>query len=557
MRHVRRKILKRKVKKTKYTPSSTDLQKQLPQHVLDQIPSGTSLRPSLSSMRQLMAQKMATPVLPLPFNLTPQQQQVQNMRSSNDLKEEAINQAKQDMINENERKRSLQKKEVDVKRENQLIKHALDSEKQQFDQSQKLAEESHKLKLQGKEIEFKKKLLDGDNAIHTQRIKNEQQLALIEQAKYENEKLKQQYNTNDLNNRFKKSKNEFDDITAQNTALENAIKKLGSEDFVKGYNELISNLTEAKARNHILMSLKEQQQKLAEEHVLSMITPTNEQLDAQYETMKGDIQGLQASLADQIKLKQEAQEKMDKINNVREYRTKLVLMTDNMTNEADELKTLSEKIGTIDDDVKKAITAKVNAEAKRDIEKQKVDIKRKEEEAYIENNMARERQMVMYTDDYKKQLATIASAAIAVDQLKEESKRWNDSLKASDEAHRLESENEIKQLVLNAKINGQDPLDVLRGQFEAYPESPTKATNIHNQLAAQTQLATQEMTEQAEIITQFIAMVDSVGGQGDNIRAFMEAKGVSKDQLFTLLKDSSLEQARDIVNDYLQGPQEE
>ena len=557
MRHVRRKILKRKVKKTKYTPSSTDLQKQLPQHVLDQIPSGTSLRPSLSSMRQLMAQKMATPVLPLPFNLTPQQQQVQNMRSSNDLKEEAINQAKQDMINENERKRSLQKKEVDVKRENQLIKHALDSEKQQFDQSQKLAEESHKLKLQGKEIEFKKKLLDGDNAIHTQRIKNEQQLALIEQAKYENEKLKQQYNTNDLNNRFKKSKNEFDDITAQNTALENAIKKLGSEDFVKGYNELISNLTEAKARNHILMSLKEQQQKLAEEHVLSMITPTNEQLDAQYETMKGDIQGLQASLADQIKLKQEAQEKMDKINNVREYRTKLVLMTDNMTNEADELKTLSEKIGTIDDDVKKAITAKVNAEAKRDIEKQKVDIKRKEEEAYIENNMARERQMVMYTDDYKKQLATIASAAIAVDQLKEESKRWNDSLKASDEAHRLESENEIKQLVLNAKINGQDPLDVLRGQFEAYPESPTKATNIHNQLAAQTQLATQEMTEQAEIITQFIAMVDSVGGQGDNIRAFMESKGVNKDQLFALLKDSSLEQARDIVNDYLQGPQEE
>ena len=332
---------------------------------------------------------------------------------------------------------------------------------------------------------------------------------------------------------------------------------MGSDDFVKGYNELISNLTEAKARNHILMSLKEQQQKLAEEHVLSMITPTNEQLDAQYETMKGDIQGLQASLADQIKLKQEAQEKMDKINNVREYRTKLVLMTDNMTNEADELKTLSEKIGTIDDDVKKAITAKVNAEAKRDIEKQKVDIKRKEEEAYIENNMARERQMVMYTDDYKKQLATIASAAIAVDQLKEESKRWNDSLKASDEAHRLESENEIKQLVLNAKINGQDPLDVLRGQFEAYPESPTKATNIHNQLAAQTQLATQEMTEQAEIITQFIAMVDSVGGQGDNIRAFMEAKGVNKDQLFALLKDSSLEQARDIVNDYLQGPQEE
>ena len=34
---------------------------------------------------------------------TPQQQQVQNLRSDNDIKEQAINQAKQDMIIENER----------------------------------------------------------------------------------------------------------------------------------------------------------------------------------------------------------------------------------------------------------------------------------------------------------------------------------------------------------------------------------------------------------------------------------------------------------------------
>ena len=204
MKHVRRKLLKRKTKKTKpiteslNTYQGLNTPQQLPPHILDQIPSGASLRPSLASMRQIAAQKMATPILPLPFNLTPQQQQVQNMRNNNDLKENAINQAKQDMINENERKRSLQKQEVDAKRENQLMKQSLDNEKQEFDQKQKLLDEKHKLSRQSKDLAFQKSLMEGDKAIREQRIKNEEQLALIEQAKYENQKLKEKIDTGRL-----------------------------------------------------------------------------------------------------------------------------------------------------------------------------------------------------------------------------------------------------------------------------------------------------------------------------------------------------------------------
>ena len=190
MKHARRKLLKRKAKKTKRTTESESSYQglntppQLPPHILDQIPAGTSLRPSLSSMRQIAAQKLATPFLPLPFNLTPQQQQVQNMRNNNDLKENAINQAKQDMINENERKRSLQKQEVDFKRENQLMKQALDNEKQEFEQKRKLSDEKHKLEHQLKDLKFQKSLMESDKVIRAQKIKNEAQLALVEQAKY-------------------------------------------------------------------------------------------------------------------------------------------------------------------------------------------------------------------------------------------------------------------------------------------------------------------------------------------------------------------------------------
>ena len=117
----------------------------LPPHILDKIPPGMSIRPNAASIKQMAMQQMTRNMIPLPFNLTPQQQQVQNMRSNNDLKENAINQAKQDMINENERKRALQKQEADAKRENQLFKHTLDAERQQFDQQQKLNEEKHKI----------------------------------------------------------------------------------------------------------------------------------------------------------------------------------------------------------------------------------------------------------------------------------------------------------------------------------------------------------------------------------------------------------------------------
>ena len=122
--------------------------------------------------------------------------------------------------------------------------------------------------------------------------------------------------------------------------------------------------------------------------------------------------------------------------------------------------------------------------------------------------------------------------------------------------NRLRKENEAKSIALSAKIDGNNPVDALSEQFAADPSSPTKASAFHNQMAAQSQLAGQEMEEHAGIITQFIDMADSVGGLGNNIRAFMEAKGVSKDDLLELLKGSSLEQAKDIMNDYLQGPQE-
>ena len=56
-----------------------------------------------ASLKTLMLQRL-TPQFIYQPTLTPQQQQVQNMKTNNDIKEQIINQARQDLINEQSRK---------------------------------------------------------------------------------------------------------------------------------------------------------------------------------------------------------------------------------------------------------------------------------------------------------------------------------------------------------------------------------------------------------------------------------------------------------------------
>ena len=270
-----------------------------------------------------------------------------------------------------------------------------------------MAEEKHRLDQQVKELSFKKQLIESDNNIRQLRLRNDEQLALIEQAKYENEKLKEKFETNDLNNRFNQSKKQYDDLVSQNLALTKAIEKIGTDEFINGYGELIENLSQARAHNRLLNTLKEQREKLIEEQILSMSSPTDEQLGKEYEDVKSDLEGVQAALAEQIKNKQQRQEQMDKLNNLRKYRQNLIIKTDDLNNETVELIKLNQSIGDINDDVKRVINEKVNVEVRRDIEQEKVDTLRKATEAKNEQYIAEEKYKIIASDEYKKHLDQI------------------------------------------------------------------------------------------------------------------------------------------------------
>ena len=557
----RQRKLKRKSKKQHVrTNTVQSLQfnpADLPPHILDKIPPGMSMRPNAASIKQMAMQQMTRNIVPLPFNLTPQQQQVQNMRSNNDLKENAINQAKQDMINENERKRALQKQEADAKRENQLFKHNLDAERQQFDQQQKLNEEKHRLERQKEDLKFQRELIEGSNGINEQKLKNEEQLALIQQMKYENEKLKTQLATKDLNNRFAQYQNQYNDIKTENEALIKTIEKLDSADFQNEFAALVNNLSEARARNRVLNMLNEQRKKLIDEELMRKIEPTEEQMKKMYEQNKKDIEGLQASLAKQSDDKQNRMDRIDRFNNLRKYKNNLIIENDNLGNE---IHALSERIKGFKlngEELKKIVSEKVKAEMTLDIEKEKVEHQQETKGIMEDLFAAQEKQNILNSKEYGERMKTIAMSRVMNEHLRAQRDYINESSKYQSEAQRVKLDNEARQIAHNAITEGKDAIEALEDELSTNL-TPQESSALYKQIAAQSQLVNQQETQKTELVHKMLQLLDSPGGKGDGFRALLEEKRSNAEDLHQLLLNSNLETVKDIWNDYINySPHEE
>ena len=576
----------------------------LPPHILDKIPPGLSMKPNAATIRQIAMQQMTRNMMPLPFNLTPQQQQVQNMRSNNDLKENAINQAKQDMINENERKRELQRQEAETKREHQQRKHNLDAERQQFDQEQKLKEQKHKLKREKEDLEFQKLLLDRDNTIREQRIKNdeqldlirmaklrgeelkaqaeendlkrqfkdleyqkdliesnnniseqriknEEQLALIQQMKYENEKLKSKLARNDLNNRFKQYQSQYNDIKTENEALKVTLDKINSEDFQAKFNTLVDNLSEARASNRVLNMLTEERKKLLDEEMMRKIEPTEEMMKAMYSQTKKDIEGLQASLAEQSNDKQKKMDEMDRFNNLRKYKQNLVLKNDNLKNDLYELNERIKGSGVDEEELKNSISEKVKTEALLNTENQVYEQHQENERLTKELITQQEKRKIISSEEYKDKQKALAALIESNERKKKDIAFINESVEALTEADNLKFESQIKAIVRDAKHEDESVHEALRGLYDTELNAQSLSV-LSKQMAAQYQLKNQEDEDKYKYVNEFQKIKDSlVIKTQDYFKEFTDQNGTEPKEFMTWLnKDASGADAKEYWNRY-------
>ena len=388
-------------------------------------------------------------------------------------------------------------------------------------------------------------------------MKNEEQLALIQQMKYENEKLKTQLATNDLNNRFAQYQNQYNDIKTENEALIKTIEKLNSEDFQTEFTALVNNLSEARARNRVLNTLNEQRKKLIDEELMRKIEPTDEQMKAMYEQNKKDIEGLQASLAKQSTDKQKRMDEIDRVNNLRKYKHNLVIENDNLGNE---IHALSERIKGFKlngAELKKLVSEKVKAEMTRDIEKEKVEHQQETKGIMEDLFAAQEKQNIMNSEEYGERMKAIAWSRVRNEHLKAQRDYINESSKYQAEAQRAKLDNEARQIAHDAITEGNDVIEALENEIST-DLTPQKSTALFKQIAAQSQLINQQETEKMTLVHKMLQLLESPGGKGDGFRALLEKKHSDAEDLRQLLLDANLETVKDIWSDYTNySPSEE
>ena len=551
--------LKRKSRKQKPRVSTNAAQSlqinpaEIPPHLLDKIPPGLSLKPNAATIRQIAMQQMTRNMLPLNYNLTPQQQQVQNMKSNNDLKENAINQAKQDMINENERKRALQRQEADAKRENQQRKHDIENERQRVDNELKEKEQAHKLDQDQMKLNYERELLNGENELNKKRLKNEEQLALIHQARYEQQKLKLEQEGNYLDNKFKLHESELTDIRTQNEAMRNALNKVNTEEYINEFNDLINNLAAANAENRILNLINEQQNKLTTERLLSKIEPKQEQIDELFKNHKEQIEGLQSALAEQLKNKQTIQDEKERLENLHKFKQKLVIDNDNLKHDLYEINERVKRSKVDDGKLKKSISEKVKNEALLNAEKQVYEQQQESERLTRELITQQEKMKIINNKEYKDKQKALAALIESNEQRKKNITFINDSVKALTEADSLLFESQIKGVVRNAIHDDKNVLDALKELYDTKLD-PQSLLALSKQEAAQRQLINQEDEDKHKYVREFQKIKDSgIHKIQDYFVEFTKQTNSDPDYFMTWLnKDASGADAREFWNQYQQ-----
>ena len=457
------------------------------------------------------------------------------------------------MINESERKRALQRQEADAKRENQQRKHDIENERQRVDNELKEKEQAHKLDQDQKKLNYERELLNAENELNKKRLKNEEQLALIHQARYEQQKLKLEQEGNYLDNKFKLHESELTDIRTQNEAMRNALNKVNTEEYINEFNDLINNLAAANAENRILNLINEQQNKLTTERLLSKIEPKQEQIDELFKNHNEQIEGLQSALAEQLKNKQTIQDEKERLENLHKFKQKLVIDNDNIKHDLYEINERVKNSDVKDEELKNSISEKVKNEVLLNAEKQVYEQQQESERLTRELITQQEKMKIINSKEYKDKQKALAALIESNEQRKKNITFINDSVKALTDANSLLFEAQAKEVTRNAIHDDKNVFDELKGLFDK-ELNPQSWFVLSKQLAAQHQLINQEDEDKYKYVSEFQKIKDSgIHKIQDYFVEFTKQTNSDPDYFMTWLNnDASGADAKEFWNQYQQ-----
>ena len=536
----KRRIIRRKNKTVKRKTVSSSLLKShdqqlnendLPPHLLDKIPSSMSLKPTPKTLRSMLMQRLAPSYIQMP-TMSPQQQQVQNLKNNNDIKEQAINQTKQDMINENERKRSLTRKEAEQKREQTKMKNEIENERQELKQQQDYERTMNELNIKKRQLEYEKMMNEHDAEALKKKNEIETQKALIEQMKYENQRMRNEIDNNDYSNKINTLNKELKDLTTENTALVKAIEKLNSGDQLNQITELAQELTLNKARNMLIKKLNDENNRLLENELENMVSVKDEDLRNQMTTMKDEITKQQTAIVKQLNDKKAKERDIKKHDFYQNMLDEKNIENERLNIENDRL---LKQLGSYNeqknkDEVNKLIKKNVEQEMNGRYLKERIELQDKISKGQNEISLNNERIKYMNSKEFQDKIKEIEANKQTEAQLNLLSKTTNEAVDAYNKVIRSRAKEEISAVVHEAVKNDDDPVEALCNKLGAASEDATRLLalsrekEIYNQIVAQSTTAHQESQEKITLINHYRSINGSTGTEKALFDQFVNEK---------------------------------
>ena len=536
----KRRIIRRRNKAVKRkTVSSSSLkshdqqlnENDLPPHLLDKIPSSMSLRPTPQTLRSMLMQRLAPSYIQMP-TMSPQQQQVQNLKNNNDIKEQAINQTKQDMINENERKRTLTRKEAEQKREQTKMKNEIENERQELKQQQDYERTMNELNIKKRQLEYEKMMNEHDAEALKKKNEIETQKALIEQMKYENQRMRNEIDNNDYSNKINTLNKELKDLTTENTALANAIEKLNSGDQLNQITELAQELTLNKARNMLIKKLNDENNRLLENELENMVSVKDEDLRNQMTTMKDEITKQQTAIVKQLNDKKAKERDIKKHDFYQNMLDEKNIENERLNIENDRLQ---KQLGSYNeqknkDEVNKLVKKNVEQEMNGRYLKERIELQDKISKGQNEISLNNERIKYMNSKEFQDKIKEIEANKQTEAQLNLLSKTTNEAVDAYNKVIRSRAKEEIGAVVHEAVKNGYDPAEALYNKLGTASEEATRLlalsreNEIYNQMVAQSTTAHQESQEKITLINHYRGINGSTGTEKALFDQFVSEK---------------------------------
>lgn len=532
MPKIKRRNKKRIIRKTsKPQEFNEDSAAAIPQFLLDKIPAQASLRPNAQSLRAMMMQRFAQPFIQMP-TMTPQQQQAQTLKQNNDVKEQALNQAKQDLIVEQARKQEIQQEEAEHKRRHHRAKAEIEEQKQKLKYQIQDEQEDSKLKFEQLKLthDLERQNIQSEAMQAKKQVENIK--AVIAQEKAKNIKIEAEYDTNLLHQEENHLKQQLDTIQRKNESMLKAIEETKTESFNEHLLQLAVNLQQAQTKNVVLTKLKDLNEKIQTERLEAYATISGEALNTEIEQNKESFAQLQQAMVEQLKVKNEYNDVLNGVNN---SRNQITQAKNRLQNAEYENILLKSQINSIDsskltDEVNTGIHNSVKKEFENKQMKKEIELKEKHFE--LEENRARNEATLQYiqSEDYKQNQITNAGIERNLQRTQELMDLQRQFIENTKEYTKASAKKEVLDVINETIRNGED-VDEALNRYRADTPRNDRDQQIQNAAyeisTAMAQTANQETDFVNTKLKYYQNLVSSGGPESEKFRRFLDGININ------------------------------